>query len=111
MNLAPPLPKIVAELAASENRKFQAPVIRDTVLMRNIYRRSPRNGSTRREGSPHLSKFYRDRFGNQSPNAYNNLRLSSFDHKISNDEVKQILEDEFAKYKRFEVRLSIQFVP
>jgi RNA recognition motif-containing protein len=68
-------------------------------------RSNDRNGSARREGSPHLSKFYRDRFGNASPDSYNNLRLSNFDRKLSNDEVKEILETEFAKYKKFEIKL------
>jgi RNA recognition motif-containing protein len=69
-------------------------------------RSNDRNGSgTRREGSPHLSKFYRDRFGNQSPDSYNNLRISNFDRKLSNEDVKEILENEFAKYKKFEIKL------
>ncbi|MFH4978591.1 hypothetical protein AB6A40_005300 [Gnathostoma spinigerum] len=52
-----------------------------------------------------LSSFYRDRFGSHSPEEYMNLRLSHFDTKITKEEIKDILEEEFRRFAPFEIKI------
>lgn len=64
-------------------------------------RRSRRDGSP--GGSECLSAFYRDRFGDHSPEDYLNLRMSQFDKGLSKDSIRSILEKEFKHMAPFEV--------
>ncbi|KAI1706265.1 RNA recognition motif domain-containing protein [Ditylenchus destructor] len=66
-------------------------------------RRSRRDGSP--GGSECLSAFYRDRFGDHSPEDYLNLRMSQFDKGLSKDSIRSILEKEFKHMAPFEIKI------
>uniref|UniRef100_A0A7E4W6Y1 RRM domain-containing protein n=1 Tax=Panagrellus redivivus TaxID=6233 RepID=A0A7E4W6Y1_PANRE len=66
---------------------------------------SPKESRSHRGESPHLSRFYRKRFGDQSPDHYNNLRMSNFDPELTNEQIKGILESEFKYFDNFEVKI------
>ncbi|KAI1710008.1 RNA recognition motif domain-containing protein [Ditylenchus destructor] len=66
-------------------------------------RRSRREGSA--GGSECLSVFYRDHFGDHSPEDYRNLRLSQFDRTLAKNNIRSILEDEFKHMTPFEIKI------
>jgi hypothetical protein len=50
-----------------------------------------------------LSRYYREHFGNHSPEVYMNLRISSFRSSLGKEDVVDILEKELKKLAPFEV--------
>uniref|UniRef100_A0A0K0EWJ9 BcDNA.GH11110 (inferred by orthology to a D. melanogaster protein) n=1 Tax=Strongyloides venezuelensis TaxID=75913 RepID=A0A0K0EWJ9_STRVS len=69
------------------------------VVKRDITNRS------RKDSRQYLSKFYKERFGSHSPDEYVNLRLSNFDMKLSKDEIRRHLEEEFKELAPFEIKV------
>ncbi|KAI1715838.1 RNA recognition motif domain-containing protein [Ditylenchus destructor] len=68
-----------------------------------VERGSRREGSA--GGSECLSIFYRDHFGDHSPEDYRNLRMSQFDRTLSKKDIRSILEDEFKHMTPFEIKM------
>uniref|UniRef100_A0A0N4ZPH0 RRM domain-containing protein n=1 Tax=Parastrongyloides trichosuri TaxID=131310 RepID=A0A0N4ZPH0_PARTI len=77
----------------------KSPRIQPTVI-----KRDPNNRS-RKDSRQYLSRFYKERFGSHSPDEYVNLRLSNFDMKLSKDEIRRHLEDEFKELAPFEIKV------
>lgn len=50
-----------------------------------------------------LSRYYKEHFGNHSPEVYMNLRISGFRKSLGKEEVIDILEKELKKLAPFEV--------
>lgn len=61
------------------------------------------------DGNPHYSNYYRDRFGSESPQEYQNLRITNIDPKVTNDELRDTLEKYLGRYG--DMNVSIAFFP
>lgn len=59
--------------------------------------RSPRRQQKFDDDGRHYSDYYRSRFGSQSPEEYQNLRVTNIDPRVSNEELIDALE----KMKRY----------
>ncbi|KAI6221844.1 hypothetical protein M3Y99_01531000 [Aphelenchoides fujianensis] len=72
---------------------------------RSRERRTPPPASNGSSSSAGLSRFYRQRFGDHSPEDYMNLRVVGIKESLHKDEVRTILEDELRRMAPFEVKI------
>jgi len=63
------------------------------------------------DGNPHYSNYYRDRFGSESPNEYQNLRITNIDPKVTNDELRDVLEKYLGRFGDMNVKVIRQMDP
>lgn len=70
-----------------------------------------RNRAEDEDGNPHFSNYYRDRFGSESPQEYQNLRVTNIDPKVTNDELREALEKYLGRYGDMNVKIIRQMDP
>jgi len=58
----------------------------------------------REDDGMHFSNYYRSRFGGQSPEEYQNLRVTNIDPKVSNDDLRDALE-KMDKYGDLQIKI------
>jgi len=63
------------------------------------------------DGNPHYSNYYRDRFGSESPQEYQNLRITNIDPKVTNDELRDTLEKYLGRFGDMNVKVIRQMDP
>lgn len=68
-----------------------------------FYRERARTPPLISSSSLYLSRYYRERFGSHSPEDYLNLRFTKIDPILTNEKIKQILDEELEKLMPFEV--------
>jgi hypothetical protein len=58
-----------------------------------------------------LSSYYKERFGSQSPEEYQNLRLSHFSKSLASDEIRDVLIHEFERFGSLEASGMTDYSP